>query len=172
LKRLDSWVLATADQMSAYYEEMMTVYERDKVLNEAGSVFFAMGIPELAKVRPHLFLNPALWTVYDPEVWGREYEEAFKYEELLGGQIVGDASIVSDMFGFTSPQHFLQIVFFGVWLIASAGVAAVAGSAALMVSIPFLLIGVFTGLIPLTVFAVIGSIFVLVLVYVFWWRGT
>lgn len=169
LTRLDTWVLGVADQMSSYYDADMTVYtENRKVLSDAGSVFFAIGIPMLANIRPNVFLNPNLWLVYEEEDWERAYEEQLaRWRDTLGPDIVDVAERTGALFSLQGNQVALA-VFGGVWVVAIAGVAAFAGSAAIIVSIPFLLIGFLGGVIPLALAAVLASLFLLAFVLYTW----
>lgn len=171
LNLLDAWVFEVASVMSTYYEQSMTTYiARRLVLNDAGSALFATGIPMLAAVRPLIFLDPELYTPESAEDWQRTYENAQHWQEVLGAKITSDAEAAGNIFGVTGMQ-FAQVAFFGTWFVASLGAAAFAGIAALVVSLPFLAGGWYAGLIPTTIFAVLGSIFILVLVWYFWIRG-
>jgi len=171
LIRLDNWVFETADAMSAYYEVSLTTYSNNKkVLNDAGSALFATGIPMLAAIRPHLFLYPEMYIPYTEEDWERTYEESLRWQELLGSKIASDATTVGVMFGLTG-QQIAQGALFGTWFVSSIGVAAIAGASALVVTIPLLLLAVLWGVIPVTVIAILGAIFVFLFVWYFWLRG-
>jgi hypothetical protein len=173
LKILDDWVLNTADQMGDFYDVLLTTYVEgnQKVLNRTGATYFSMGIPRLGNVRPHLFEFPPMDIDYEEKEFTREYEDSFVWENLLGETIVDDAGLVGAIFGVSGLQ-LLQVLFVGTWIVSSGIVAALAGSAALLVSLPFLVIGVVTGLLPIAVFAVVGSLLILVMVWVFWLRST
>ena len=169
LRKLDSWVISTAKVVGNYYEEaFVTVSGKKEVLDEVGGMIFSIGIPMLERVRPELFLLPDSTVPYDEHEWSREYEESLtEPTEAFGPEIVEDATTVGSMFGLDGLDV-LRFGFFGSWVIISVGVAAVAGPAAILVSIPYALIGSFTKLIPITPWAVLAAIVVLVLVYVLW----
>jgi hypothetical protein len=173
LKVLDDWVLNTADLIGDFYDVTMTTYvEGDsRVLNRTGGTEFSRGIPRLGNIRPHLFEYPPMDIDYDEKEFTREYQDSFVWEALLGETIVDDAGFIGAIFGVTGLQ-ILQVLFVGTWVVSSGIVAALAGSAALLVSLPFLVIGVVTGLLPIAVFAVVGSLLILVMIWIFWLRGT
>ena len=89
----------------------------------------------------------------------------------VGFQIVDDAGVIGAIFGVTGLQ-ILQVAFVGAWVVSTGVVAALAGTVALLVSIPFLFIGVMTGLLPIAIFAIVASLLILVVIWVFWLRGT
>ena len=172
LKVLDDLVLNAAEVMAVYYDTAMTTFvQGTQVLNSIGGTFFQVGIPRLGHVRPHLFEYPPMDIDYTPTQWTREYESSFHWQELLGPMIVADAQEVGAVFGLGGLDA-LRLAFFGLWIGISGVVAALAGSAALLVSIPFLIIGVVTGLLPIAAFAVVTALLVLVVIWIFWFRGT
>jgi hypothetical protein len=177
LRRLDKWVISTADSMAAYYTTssasvQFTGYTNNvKVLNDEGSVFFATGVPMLATVRPNVFFNPSEYSPVSETGWQRPYEESVQWQDAVGSQIVNDANTVGNTFGLTG-QQVAQAAFFGLWVVASLGAAAVIGGDALVVSLPFILIGGITRIIPLTAFIIVACIFGFLLVYWVWIRGT
>ena len=172
LTLLDAWVYETVNSMSAYYEETLTTYlDNELLLNDAGSALFATGIPMLAAIRGHIFLNPELYVPYTEEDWARIYEEAFEWEELLGAKVSEDASTLGPIFGVTSTQ-FLQAAFFGTWAIAAIGAATFAGIGVIIASMPFLIGGIVAGILPITPFAIVSALMAIVLVWYFWWRHT
>ena len=172
LNVLDDLVLNAAEVMATYYDtEMTTFVEGTHVLNSVGGTFFKIGVPRLDYIRPHLFEYPAMDVDYDPTDWTREYESSFHWEELLGPTITADAQELGAVFGLGGVET-LRLVFFGLWIGISGVVAALAGSAALLISIPFLIIGVVTGLLPIAAFAIVTALLVLVTIWIFWFRGT
>ena len=173
LNVLDDWVLNTAELIADYYDTPMTTYVEGnlKVLNSVGGTTFSVGIPRLGNIRPHLFEHPPMDIDYEPGEFDREYEQSFVWQNLLGDRIVDDAGVVGAIFGVTALQM-LQVMFVGTWVGASGVVAALAGTPALLVSIPFLIGGVVTGLLPIAIFAIISSLLILVMIWMFWLRGT
>lgn len=173
LNVLDDVVMSTAELMAIYYDTPMTTYVdgNTRVLNSTGGTFFSIGIPRLGYVRPHLFEYPPLDIDHQDTEWTRDYEQSFVWEELLGPDIVDDAAVLALPFGVTGLQA-LQMAFFGTWVTLSVVVAAIAGSAALAVSIPFLIIGIVTGLLPIAIFAIVAALLILVTIWIFWFRGT
>lgn len=168
LTRLDAWVFEVASVMSTYYGQSLTVYSNNvNKLNDAGSALFAGGIPMLAALRGHLFVSPELYAPYTET----SYEETSRWQEYFGPKIAGDAAAAGDVLGFSGIQT-AQVVFFGLWFGGSVIVGAVAGGAAFLVSIPFFIIGVTTDIVPKAFIAVIGGIFVLLLVWYFWLSRT
>ena len=172
MERLDTWVINTAKAMSNAYETVLiAVITGTEVLNEAGGVYFATGIPELRRIRPHLFLYGQSTLDPDHKDYTRDYELSEHYVDMLGPKITDDAASVGAIFGLT-PLAAIQTIFFGTWLIAIVGVAMVAGSAAIVVSVPALIIGMILRILPWAPIVSIIAIVLLVLVYVVWWRGT
>jgi len=172
LKRLDSWVIETAKSISIKYETaLVTVANKDEVLNELGSVLFKVGVPMLEQVRPHLFLFPDVRTPYSERKWTRAYEDSFDYTELWGDKILDDAAAVGGMFGIEGLEV-LRLVFFGTWAVVGVGAVAVVGTGAIFVSMPFLIIGTLSGVLPITPLALVVALIVMTLVYVIWFRGT
>lgn len=172
LTRLDRWVKTQARVMQTFYGETMIVYLTDQEkLGEAGSVFFAIGIPLLAGIRPHLFLHPEMYLPVSQADWDRLYEESFVWQDLLGVQISTDADYVGGFFGLEALQA-VQTAFFGTWVIVAGGLAVASGTVAIVASGVFLLIGFLAGIIPLTFFAILASLFVLAFVYMVWIRGS
>jgi hypothetical protein len=163
--------------MAAYYTTssvsvQFTGYTNNvKVLNDAGSVFFAVGVPMLATIRPNVFFNPSEYSPVSETGWQRPYEESVQWQDAVGSQIVNDANTVGNTFGLTG-QQVAQAAFFGLWVVASLGAAAVIGGDALVVSLPFILIGGITRIIPLTAFIIVACIFGFLLIYWVWIRGT
>jgi len=172
MERLDTWVINTAKAMSNAYETVLiAVITGTEVLNEAGGVYFATGIPELRRIRPHLFLYGQSTLDPDHKDYTRDYELSEHYVDMLGPKITDDAASIGAIFGLT-PLAAIQAIFFGTWLIAIVGVAMVAGSAAIVVSVPALIIGMILRILPWAPIVSIIAIVLLVLVYVVWWRGT
>ena len=173
LNVLDDWVLNTASLIGDYYDTAMTTYVDGNLeaLNEVGGSIFSVGIPRLGNIRPHLFEYPPMDIDYDATDFDREYEQSFVWENLVGDQIVDDAGVIGAIFGVTGLQ-ILQVAFVGAWVVSTGVVAALAGTVALLVSIPFLFIGVMTGLLPIAIFAIVASLLILVMIWVFWLRGT
>jgi hypothetical protein len=171
LTRLDTWVLGVADKMTQYYETNMTIYtENKKVLNDEGGVFFSIGIPMLANVRPNLFLNPGLWTSYSEEEWRQTYEDEMTlWRNTFGPKITEDANTVGVLFNLQGNQVGTAI-FIGTWVVIGVGVGAVAGAAVLIASIPFLIVGLLGGLIPKPLAAILASVFLLVFVLYTWFN--
>ena len=168
LRTLDSWVLGTANKMGLYYDVTLTTFKNSaEVLNEVGGTYFVMGIPLLDEVRPNIFEYPPLITNYPTPSFNHTYENSFDWQALLGPDIVNVTTDVGSVTGLT-PIHVAQVALFGTWLLAVAGLVTVIGTPALFASIPFLFIGIYTGLITLTVFAIVGSVVTLVLVWMFW----
>ena len=170
---LDDWVLNTASLIGDYYDTAMTTYVDGnlEVLNAVGGTIFSVGIPRLGHIRPHLFEHPPMDIDYEADEFDREYEDSFVWDNLLGEQIVDDAGVVGAIFGLTGLQM-LQVAFVGAWLTSTGVVAALAGTPAVLVTIPFLIIGVMTGLLPIAIFAIVSSLLILVMIWVFWLRGT
>jgi len=172
LRKLDSWVIETAKSISVEYETaLVTVANKDEVLNELGSVLFKVGVPMLEQVRPHLFLFPDVQTPYSERKWTREYEDSFDYTELWGDKILDDAAAVGGMLGIAGLE-LLRVVFFGTWAVVGVGAVAVVGTGAIFVSMPFLIIGTLSGILPITPLALLVALIVMTLVYVIWFRGT
>lgn len=173
LNVLDDLVLTAAESMATYYDTDMTTYVdgNTRVLNSVGGTFFSIGIPRLGHVRPHLFESPPLNIDHQDTEWTRDYEQSFVWEDILGEDVVDDAGVMAFPFGITGLQA-LQMAFFGTWVTLSVVVAAIAGSAALLISIPFLIIGIVTGLLPIAIFAIVAALLILVAIWIFWFRGT
>jgi len=172
LKRLDSWVIETAKSISTKYETaLVTVANKNEVLNELGSVLFKVGVPMLEKVRPHLFLFPDVQTPYSETKWTRAYADSFDYTELWGDKVLDDAAAVGGMLGITGLDV-LRLVFFGTWAIAGVGAVAVVGTGAIFVMMPFLIIGTLSGILDITPLGLLVALIVMTLVYVIWFRGT
>jgi len=178
LNQLDSWVITTAKSIAAYYSEIhqaniqLTVVEGlTEKLNEDGGAIFARGIPRLNKIRPHLFLFPDADIPYDEKEFTRDYERSFDYTAILGDDILEDAVSVGVMFGISGLET-LRLAFFGSWMLIVVGAGAFIGAAAMAISIPFLLIGVWVGIIPQTPIAVVAAILMLLVVFIIWWRST
>ena len=171
LKRLDTWVFGVADRMGSYYTTSMIVYANNqKVLNDAGAVFFSIGIPMLAATRPNIFQNPSLWTTYSENEWARAYEkEMLQFREAVGDTIADDADAVGDLFNLTGNQA-VAAALTGGWIVTAVSLASVVGPAALVITIPFALIGVVAKVLPMTLFAIVGALFVMAFVLHTWFN--
>ena len=171
LNRLDDWVLEVADEMSSYYATSTTVYMMNKkVLNDVGAVFFSIGIPMLAAVRPDIFQNPTLWIPYSEEEIARDYEEQmYQFREAVGDTIADDADTVGGLFNLTGSQ-IVAVAITGGWIITAVGLASVVGAVGLIVTIPLALIGVMVGALPTTLFAIVGALFVVVFALYTWFN--
>ena len=157
--------------MSSYYATSTTVYMMNKkVLNDTGAVFFSIGIPMLAAVRPDIFQNPTLWIHYDEEGLARDYEEQmYQFREAVGDTIADDADTVGGLFNLTGSQTVAVAITAG-WIITAVSLAAVVGAAGLIVTIPLALIGVIVGVLPTTLFAIVGALFVIAFVLYTWFN--
>jgi len=144
----------------------------DLLLNEEGGTIFSIGIPGLGTVRKNLFEVPLSDIEYEETDWTFAYQETFNWETLLGDDTVtmfGDFGALFSIEAKTLAQAMVIIMFM---VIAVVMAIAGAGSMAVILAVPMLLIGALLGLFPIVVLGVAASLVALLIVWKFWLRST
>jgi hypothetical protein len=181
---LGDWVIEVAERLEAYYGRTLTMTSYDDVdfettvLNTLGAQIFTksmLGIGELVEER--------FWSVPVGDVpWSEEGEHVpvdRDWRTTFGGngsQIVGFVDSTGDLTG-TSSRTAGGILCFLFFVVAVGVLVAGKGSkmsieGALALGALILITGGWTGVFPLALLAILGTIEMLFLVWVIFWRGT
>ena len=170
---LDQWMRLTGLDFESYYEETFVVADADQggalVLNEAGGVMFARGIPAITKVRPDMFSEVVFLTPHEEETWTHAYESGRDWSTHMGAELTVLVYDWVEVLGIEAAdaQVLLGIVFVLVYMVLAIVVAgtALSGWAGIILAIPFLLAGSYMGIIDLTIIAVVSSFAFLMLLW-------
>lgn len=171
LTQLDTWVISLADSFQSYYNIQYVIRSGSQTyLSSEGGARFIMGIPGLNMIRPDLF-SP-VWSGYpDPEL--EEYEETLiDTEARTGSYIFGLFETGADFFNMEA-QSFGGIMFgIGYFLMAIVIGAMIGnGLVGMGVATPILITGVWFGLVPAALIAIVAGIFVVYAGVIIWMRG-
>lgn len=171
LKLLDSWVISLAKGMADYYGVAMTTPQGNaELLNEQGSVIFVTALASLSTIRPDIFLTP----VYLPEeadTGAGAFDTTTTWEVEVGPQVTTAVTDAGTVFGM-SGKNMAGFLVFGGYLLLSLMVVGLGGDAgiAAILSVPLLVWGTNTRILPFAFLASISILAILLLVYRFWWN--
>jgi hypothetical protein len=143
---LEQWMIETARSMEDYYNQTLTVHNPDKgfILNEDGGVLFATGIPAVYNELRDMFEVAPTILYHEQETFTDAGQAALVWQTQLGTQLT--------------------------WLIFGAVLFSFGhGTAALIMGLPFLLAGMWLGVIPMALILVMAAIIVLMIVKAFVW---
>ena len=171
---LDNWILTTARDIADYYKADMTLpVASGEILNEEGSVIFAVGVAGLHYVRPNMFQSVVYTPEYTPEDWSDAFEEDTTWSEQIGDTSATALTSFGDIFGISGRNVGglgIMILYIALCLVIVArGGDAIVGA---LLAIPVLLTGSWLHLLDIAFIAIIASIGVFLLLYRFWWGKT
>jgi len=174
---LDQWVLTTARNIGDYYSTDMTTFlvggTGQEVLNTEGGVVFSIGIPGLEQIRPNLFELTSGIEGYAPTDWTHAFVAETTWQTQLGTTASTALTAVGSFFGIDGKAvgAFLLMACY----LALALVVVMAGgdaTIAIILAVPFVLLGAWMRLIDIAIVAVVASVAVLLFIYRFWWSRT
>lgn len=160
---LDQWVRSTASDLELYYGETLLTSDPTKggklILNSAGGVMFARGIPALTNIRPDLFadvgdaMTPHTETTFAKNVQLSRPTAQATLGPNLYGIIEDGATLIGVAPG--DINTFISIIWIIAYIILLMfiGFGAVGGFLPVVLAIPFLLVGGWIGLIDMSYIA-------------------
>lgn len=177
LSFLDQWVLTIANDIADYYGVDMTTFltggAGEEVLNAEGGVIFSIGIPGLEEIRPDLYEITSGVEGYEATEWSHAFAGDTTWQTQVGTSTASALTNVGTLFGIDGKAigaFLLLILYLGIAMV----VVSKGGDATLAVvlAIPFVLLGVWLRLIDIAIVGVVAAVAVLLLVYRFWWART
>jgi hypothetical protein len=160
---LDQWVRSTASDLQIYYGIDLLTSDPTKggklILNSAGGVMFARGIPALTNIRPDLFadvgdaLTPHTETTFTKNVQlGRPTAQTTLGTNLYG--IIQDGATLAGV-APADINTFISIIWIIAYiiLVMFIGFGAVGGFLPVVLAIPFVLVGGWIGMIDMSYIA-------------------
>ena len=172
---IEDWVLTTAGLIEDHYSDLgvdleLTQYTgANEVLTEQGANLFLVGVPYLAQIVPDIFPFAVSPISPTPETWTGAGQSAL--EDNLGDTMPVRLGAIGDIFGLTHLQ-FGGAMGFMVYLVV-AGVIYYRfqhGVAAMVLALPVLTLVAWQSLISLALMGVIGSLALLYLAYLWFFR--
>lgn len=172
---LSGWVLATANNMSAYYStttslvSFVTFTSDQYVLNNEGGAIFQKGVPSLMGTHPELFNiknkvpvfvpPPAKTTVGVPQTW----------QNIWGVSISAIFTDVGTMVGISGKDAGAALVFV-LWIALVISVATKGGTPliAMAIGIPIIFLGVWAALVDFVIVAAVIIVLALIGLIGFW----
>jgi hypothetical protein len=177
LAELDSWMIATAEDMNVYYEYSGSQSLTTKVsgvgtlLTDEGGAYFTSSISGIMTVRPNIFEITRRSPKYSTGTATNAYDADKEWQEQVGTVIAGDADIIGDVLGI-QPK---QLLSFGIWafylfmvLFVFFNTKGADTPFVLLLNIPVLFIGLNFRIIEFQVFAVASVISVLLWLIKVW----
>ena len=140
------------------------IANKGEVLNDTGAVYFVKGVPGLMEVRPNIFQTTTNPNTNESQ-GGISYRPA--WQDMLGPYIADGLTDIGDIGGVngrTMGVIFLMLSYLGVMSAFGTGHNAIAFG----LSFPFLILGVYTGLFEVALFAISISIIGLLFVRQLW----
>lgn len=173
LELLDEWALTLAHSMEDYYAmEFVSVVASGEVLNEEGCSIFATGIPALPFYRPGIFQTVVYIPGYDPETWTNDFDDVTTWDAQLGPGIAAAMTNLGSIFGIDGRMA-SGFALAGAYILVALIIAGFGDAViAVILVIPFILLGSWLRVIDFAFVAVTGSVAVLLLVYRIWWSRT
>jgi len=160
---LGGWATSTASSMGDYTGDDLTQYTpTGTVLNEEGSEIFEDAIPGLRDAIPSIFSGGIVEWDGPPEVG----KVTIEIVEGFGVRIMSHLEDLGNFLGL--DKEVLGTVFWlGIFLLCSAGAAALGAPAAvgIVISGPVIFVGIQGGMVPIGAILAIG---VLIILYVTW----
>lgn len=168
LSLLDAWVTSMAQQLQVYdnVPYIVAVAGRGNVLNSAGGVIFATGIPLLDTIRPNLFQivsqSPISPAVTFPQTMRQKYTPAL----MLGTDAWATMVSIGNIFGVDGRTIGAIGIMAVIAVIAGWGFQPGHTVAATVLSFPILILGMLVGVIDL----LIGAFALAICLGIFLWR--
>jgi hypothetical protein len=183
---LDKWVRDTAQQMETYYgvdiytEEISsetgnkTFVAGEGVLTIVGSQIFANNMPGLDELRPYLFYMVEHSPELTDKTYSHTYSNTFDWTTRLGPQAVADLNYVATIVNMPSGKTLAGgLMFAGYLVLAGVGVWRLGSpSVAIGAAVPFLIGGIWIGIIPVALGAILSLIMVIAFVWIIWLSRT
>lgn len=171
LVKLDNWIVSKATDMATYYGEdllesvMGYILSANPQLNSLGSYIFESGIPGLDSVRANMFM------VSDDNIEIESSDFDQEYVDTLSGNFGDDVmgafnslaeswmGTETDVDGSNLGGDFMATIFWLFVMLMVAGVIVVAtgnSSVGVALSIPMIYVGIYLGVLPLVIAALLG----------------
>jgi len=168
---LDTWVIIQAGDIEDYYSTTLVTYIGDTaLLNDLGGTIFATGMPGIGSLRPDIFQTADVSVDHPPKVHTDTY--VTEISGFFGAKMQSTWEDLSDLLGVDA-----SFVGTGFWLIIGGSVIGVVGAAigygsvAIIISIPFFLVGAFGGLDLRYLLLITALVFLLVVAKFTIWKG-
>ena len=143
-----------------------------QVLNSTGRITFLDAIPELDSAVPDLFQVATSTVAVTKQTRTAAYEEQTTIGNMLGTQIKAAFDGVGDYLNISGEKvAFLWIMLFALVVASIVFLSTSNTVAAMVLTIPILLIGAWTGALPLAVLFTLVAIVVIFTGYHIWLRG-
>lgn len=184
---LDKWVRETAgQQMETYYgidlyTETIPTDSGNKTLNAgegvltvAGSQIFSNNMPGLDELSPYLFYMISHSPTEPHTAYSHTYSNTFDWQTRLGAQAVSDLNDAAAVINMPSGKTLAGgLMFAGYLVLAGIGVWKLGSPAiAIGAAVPFLIGGIWIGIIPVALGAILSLIMVIAFVWIVWLRST
>ena len=169
LTLLDSWALSMAQQLQVYDNTpyITAVAGRGDVLNSAGGVIFATGIPLLDVIRPNLFQIVSTGSTITNTEYPQTLRQAFQPATMLGEDAWGTMVSIGNVLGLDGRTVGAIGLLIIVLVIAGWGFQPGHTVAATVICMPLFIIGMVTGLIDL----LIGAVGLAIATIIFIWKS-
>jgi hypothetical protein len=169
LSLLDAWVLSMAQQLQLYdgVPYITSITGRGNVLNAAGGVIFATGIPLLDTVRPNLFQTVSQPGGITSSLYPQTLRQTFQPATMLGPDAFAAMTAIGNVFGTDGRTIGAAGLIIIVLVIAGWGFQPGHTVAATVICMPIFIIGMLTGIIDL----LIGAIGLAIATIVFIWKA-
>jgi hypothetical protein len=180
LNALDNWCIVTANLMGTYYNTSYVVFVpkpktlwvlpngMTAALNQQAGAIFDNAIPGLSTVRPSLFQTLVGLIQYNAQTFSPVLQNSLNWETSVGPGIAQAATSAGSSLGI-DPKTLLVFCFlfiyalFAFWLINANQMAI-----ALVGAFPWVMWGVYLGIIDVIVIGTIAAIAALYIVWHFW----
>ena len=162
LAYLDQWVRVTAASMQSYYGVSLLTSDQTKegklILNSAGGVFFTRGLPTLPTIRPEMFSDVGgAITPHSEGSFTKGYEVSRDWRTSLGATIGTLISSWGNVMGVDTTDTAKTDTFAGILFIVAyiillfvLGADKIDGWLAIILALPFIVFGLYVGLIAMT----------------------
>ena len=167
LAYLDEWVRLCAVDLEDYYGVAYLTEATgiaNQVLNTQGAAIFLAGIPGLMSERPDLFSVTVRKPSHTDTTWTHAGETAIDWVARLGPEIPVQLDDFGDIFGLSG-----QAMGGGLLVIAFLLASLIAGFVGMIICIPLLILGLWVGVVNMSLFMVIGAIALLNFVKMYFW---
>jgi hypothetical protein len=168
LELLDSWVISMAQQLQAYDNTtyLAAVSGRGTVLNSAGGVIFATGIPLLDTIRPNLFQIVSVTTPPATNIYPQTMRTKFTPVLMLGTDAWATMTSIGNVVGVDGRTVGAAGLFLVLLVVAGWGFQPGHTVAATVLTAPVVVLGLLTGLIDWLV----GALILAIALIVFCWK--
>jgi hypothetical protein len=170
---LDSWCLSIAQKIGAFYNTPLTtaVAGRGLVLNQAGGVMFATGIPLLDSTRPNLFQIASTPPSTTSNVYPQTMRQAYQPAIMLGPDAYAAMTSIGNVFGVDGKTVGFAGLLMMTVVIAGWGFQPGHTIAATIISLIMFILAMVTGLLDLLIGALLLSICFIILLFQAIFRG-